>query len=391
MNILFLLSHYPGYGGIEKVSEYIAIYLRRHGYNIVFLSYGTNAQSLIGSTLEGVQLYFLPKPLDYVSNENTAFINDFLKARSFDFVILQDSYAPIEHILTEINYPWREKLIVVEHNTPMYAIKTINSYFYYDKGLLWMANRAIRYIPSIIKAYWVSKDRKLFLLNNCIKYVLLSDSFLKEMHFMVGKHFDNKITSIINPLTISEPTKTNYINSKKKQILFVGRMTNQKGFNLLIKVWKKFSMSNIDNWELVMLAAGADRKKLEQIINKEALKNIRIDNPTTEIYKYYEESAILIMTSIYEGFPLVLAEAMSRGCVPIAFDSFCSVHDIITNGNNGILIPPFNIKEYSCSLSNIVNDKELWTEMSCSALNTSKKFYLENIGKQWECLFNNLK
>ena len=130
MNILFLLSHYPGYGGIEKVSEYIAIYLRRHGYNIVFLSYGTNAQSLIGSTLEGVQLYFLPKPLDYVSNENTAFINDFLKARSFDFVILQDSYAPIEHILTEINYPWREKLIVVEHNTPMYAIKTINSYFY---------------------------------------------------------------------------------------------------------------------------------------------------------------------------------------------------------------------------------------------------------------------
>ena len=391
MNILFLLSHYPGYGGIEKVSEYIAIYLRRHGYNIVFLSYGTNAQSLIGSTLEGVQLYFLPKPLDYVSNENTAFINDFLKARSFDFVILQDSYAPIEHILTEINYPWREKLIVVEHNTPMYEIKTINSYLYYDKGLLWMANRAIRYIPSIIKAYWASKDRKLFLLNNCIKYVLLSDSFLKEMHFMVGKHFDNKITSIINPLTISEPTKTNYINSKKKQILFVGRMTNQKGFNLLIKVWKKFSMSNIDNWELVMLAAGADRKKLEQIINKEALKNIRIDNPTTEIYKYYEESAILIMTSIYEGFPLVLAEAMSRGCVPIAFDSFCSVHDIITNGNNGILIPPFNIKEYSCSLSNIVNDKELWTEMSCSALNTSKKFYLENIGKQWECLFNNLK
>lgn len=391
MNILFLLSHYPGYGGIEKVSEYIATYLLRHGYNIVFLSYGTNAQSLIGSTLEGVQFYFLPKPLDYVSNENTTFINDFLKARPFDFVILQDSYAPIEHILKEIDYPWREKLIVVEHNTPMYAIKTINSYFYYDKGLFWLANRVIRYIPSIIKAYWASKDRKQFLLNNCIKYVLLSDSFLKEMHFMVGKHFDNKITSITNPLTISEPTKTNYINSKKKQILFVGRMTNQKGFNLLIKVWKKFSMSNIDNWELVMLAAGADRKKLEQIINKEALKNIRIDNPTTEIYKYYEESAILIMTSIYEGLPLVLAEAMSRGCVPIAFDSFCSVHDIITDGKNGILIPPFNIKEYSCSLSNIVNDKELWTEMSCSALNTSKKFYLENIGKQWECLFNNLK
>lgn len=391
MNILFLLSHYPGYGGIEKVSEYIATYLLRHGYNIVFLSYGTNAQSLIGSTPEGIQLYFLPKPLNYVSNENTAFINDFLKARYFDFVILQDSYAPIEHILTEIDYPWREKLIVVEHNTPMYAIKTINSYFYYDKGLFWLANRAIRYIPSIIKTYLASKDRKRFLLNNCKKYILLSNSFLKEMHFIVGKHYDNKITSITNPLTIPEPTKINYIDSKKKQILFVGRMTNQKGFNLLIKVWKEFSMSNIDNWELVMLAAGADRKKIEQIINKEALKNIRIDNPTTEIYKYYEESAILIMTSIYEGFPLVLAEAMSRGCVPIAFDSFCSVHDIITDGNNGILIPPFNIKEYSCSLSNIVNDKELWKKMSFSALNTSKKFYLENIGKQWECLFNNLK
>ena len=95
-------------------------------------------------------------------------------------------------------------------------------------------------------------------------------------------------------MTIPEPTKINYIDSKKKQILFVGRMTNQKGFNLLIKVWKEFSMSNIDNWELVMLAAGADRKKLEQIFNKESLKNIRIDNPTTEIYKYYEEESFYL-------------------------------------------------------------------------------------------------
>lgn len=82
---------------------------------------------------------------------------------------------------------------------------------------------------------------------------------------------------------------------------------------------------------------------MELYIRKHNLSNIRIDAPTSDVAKYYEESEILVMTSIFEGFGLVLTEAMSRGCIPIAFDSFKSVHDIVDSGRNGMLIKPFMV------------------------------------------------
>ena len=390
MKVLFLLTNYPGFGGIEKVTSYLVSFLRKKSINTTILSFGSNAKELIDKESRD-RLFFVPDKQNYTSKANLEYINNHLEESDYDVIVFQDSYAPVHYIFEKIAYPWFKKLIIVEHNTPLYAIKTVNSYFYFDKGFPFFLKRVLYYIPSVIKAYYASRKRRLFLLNNCKKYVLLSEIYKKDINCIVGRKFDDKIISITNPLTIQPgDNKTDFCKIKNKQILFVGRMTNQKGFSFLMKIWKEFSKINKDNWELVLLSAGADKEKLEQLINKQGLVNIRIDKPTTEIHRYYEESAILVMTSIYEGFPLVLAEAMSRGSVPIVFDSFKSVHDIIENGVNGIIVKAFGIKRYAKELGRLVEDKTLREMMAKDAIQTSKKFNIEAIGTKWIELFNEI-
>lgn len=120
------------------------------------------------------------------------------------------------------------------------------------------------------------------------------------------------------------------------------------------------------------------------------MSNIKIVPPTPAVDIYYEESAILLLTSIYEGFGLVLTEAMSRGCVPMAFDSFNSVHDIIDSGKNGILIRPFKITDYVNNLMRLVQDEHRLKLMSVAAKDVIRKFNIEIIGNQWIRLFEEL-
>lgn len=135
---------------------------------------------------------------------------------------------------------------------------------------------------------------------------------------------------------------------------------------------------------------GNERDFVDDFIAGKKLKNIRIDKPTDKISQYYEESAILMMTSVFEGFPLVLAEAMSRGCVPIAFESFSSIHDIIEPEQNGILVTPFNIEEFVCKLNALVTDDEKRQMLSYNAIKVANRFDLDTIGSQWVDMFCNL-
>ena len=95
------------------------------------------------------------------------------------------------------------------------------------------------------------------------------------------------------------------------------------------------------------------------------------------------------MTSIFEGFPLVLAEAMSRGCIPIAFDSFKSIHDIV-NTDNGVLVEPYNIKQYVKELMLLTSNEQLRLSKARNAQESAKRFEVNYICSQWISLFNKL-
>src|SRR5690606_14985825 len=105
---------------------------------------------------------------------------------------------------------------------------------------------------------------------------------------------------------------------------------------------------------------------------------------------YYRKSAIFAMTSSAEGFGMTLIEAQQMGCVPVAFNSFLSLHDIIDDGENGYTIENNNLELYVDKLYNLMHDSGLRRTLAINAIQKSKDFRIEKIGRQWVELFNEL-
>jgi len=100
---------------------------------------------------------------------------------------------------------------------------------------------------------------------------------------------------------------------------------------------------------------------------------------------------IFMMTSHKEAWGMTLIEAQQNGCVPIAFDSYLSLRDIITDNQDGIVVPYPDEKAYTDTLENLMNDKEKWQKLSSQGVISSQRFSIENIGKQWDIILKKQK
>ena len=204
------------------------------------------------------------------------------------------------------------------------------------------------------------------------------------MNFLVGNKYDKKIISIPNPVTANS-FQENATVKKEKQILFVGRLVKDKGLDYLLQIWKEIEPKYLD-WTLSILGEGPLLPYLEENIQKLGLKQIRILGAKPDISIFYQKASILMMTSIFEGWPLVLFEAMNYKCVPIAFDSFASLKDIIDNNLNGFRIPPFDTNIYTKKIEYLLNNPTICSKMGLLAEKKSKQYTIDSIGKLWNTL-----
>lgn len=386
MRILFYITSYPGYGGIEKVTTILSNYLNANGIEVEILSFKNQAESLLEELSRDVKVTFVPDSSNFVSDTNRNFIDDFFSSRHFDWIIYQDCYSNIHELLLH-HSDLLSKLIVVEHNSPCCHI---NSYKAYWKRLSWNTFRGfcrkVLYPVRLFKLYGKASKRHRLLLSRSRKYIILSRRLLPEIHSLAGRKYDGKITTINNPVTLPPLTASADSSSKKKQMLFVGRLVEDKGINYLIQIWEDIE-KNDNEWNLVIVGDGPLRKLIENEITSRGLKRIRLAGAQNNVTPFYETSSILLMTSLFEGFPLVLFEAMSRGCVPIAFNSFASLPDIIDDNINGFRITPFNTDEYTAKLKAIITNPDSLGNMAEAAVEKADKYAIERIGRQWLELF----
>ncbi|MGN0835818.1 MAG: glycosyltransferase, partial [Akkermansia sp.] len=381
MNILFLVNNYPGFRGIEMVTLCLAKAIAETGVNVSVLSMGTDSPELANNPAFAFPVpVYVPQPQITKTQENLEFIRDYLTCRSFDYIIYQDSYEPSDWIFREIDYPWEQKLIVVEHNIPTYSLIFARSLPHLVKSLFCPILQPFGYLAGVclrpflyLRARRRCIGRHSRLLRICRSYVLLSESYIPLLARLCGAQgSESKVHALSNPLTIAPPRQSRF--AKKKQILFVGALTRQKGIDHLLNIWKIFSTQNHSEWQLVLAGQGKLEKHIRKRIEREHIQHIHLRGVTADVESLYEESAILVMTSIFEGFPLVLNEAMSRGCVPMAFASFSAVYDIVDDGSNGVLIPPFQENTYAHALSRIVDDSEWRERMSAAAMEKAQQF-----------------
>lgn len=199
----------------------------------------------------------------------------------------------------------------------------------------------------------------------------------------------DNIHVIPNPITIKCDKLAQFSG---KRVIAVGRMTYQKGFDNLIKVWSIVEQKHPD-WELVIVGSQGDVpyvNYIKDLIKELALKCVVLKSTTKAIEEEYLQSNILVMTSNYEGFGLVLIEGMSVGLPLVAFDCKCGPMDIINDGGNGFLVEDKNIEMFADRACQIIEDKRQHARMSAEAIENSKNYELEHIMQKWTSLFDKL-
>lgn len=201
----------------------------------------------------------------------------------------------------------------------------------------------------------------------------------------------NKINNVINiPNILSFRNVDKYADLKSKTAIAVGRLDNQKGFDTLINMWAEI-VKQCKDWKLNIFGQGEDEDYLNQLICKLNLKDsVFINRPDKNIQQRYLESSLLLMTSNYEGWGLVLTEAMQCGLPVVAFACKCGPKDIINNGVDGFCIPYKNKNLFVKHAIQLMNDEKLRFTMGYNARNNIQRYSIDNVMPKWHDLFNKL-
>lgn len=200
------------------------------------------------------------------------------------------------------------------------------------------------------------------------------------------KGYDN--LHVINNMLSFEPQKTS--TCIEKRVIAVGRLDFQKKFDRLLEIWALVN-KECPEWGLDIFGQGPDKENLlKQIAELELSDSVSIKEPTRDIIKEYSTSSILAMTSTYEGWGLVLSEAMSVGVPCVAYACKCGPRDIIDNGKNGFIIEEGDKDKFAQRLVELMQNEELRQELGRNAKESSKKYNVDNIMEQWLALFSKI-
>lgn len=177
------------------------------------------------------------------------------------------------------------------------------------------------------------------------------------------------------------PTETAPLNDKN--VLSVGRISHQKGFDRLVDAWKMVNARHPE-WRLRIRGNGDKEELLNQIAALGLKDSIQVLPATSEIDTEYLHSSIYVMSSRYEGFGLVLIEAMSYGLPIVSFACPCGPKDIITHGVDGFLCEDGDINDLAQRIFLLIEDDNLREKMGKAAKEKSLHFSAEEIMKLWK-------
>lgn len=193
-----------------------------------------------------------------------------------------------------------------------------------------------------------------------------------------------------NIVVIPNPARhldLSFAQLQSKSAIAVGRLSEQKGFDMLIHSWRLVHRCHPD-WTLSIYGSGEMKEELDKLILENKLGNVvKIHAPIKDIEKKYVESSIYVLSSRYEGLPMVLLEAMSVGLPIVAFECPCGPRDIIKDGFNGLLIKKNDVEDMARGINHLIENKEVRIEMGHNGRKCSVSYSEDNIMRLWYSLF----
>jgi glycosyltransferase involved in cell wall biosynthesis len=187
------------------------------------------------------------------------------------------------------------------------------------------------------------------------------------------------------PFTVEEKSSL-----QSKRVITIGRYTYQKGYDMLLKAWSLVEKQHPD-WTLAIYGMG-DRKPFEDQMHALDLdKNrIQLSGPVDDVSREYLNSSVFVLTSRFEGFGLVIIEAMSCGVPVVAFSCKMGPDEIITNGEDGYLVSVGDVDGLANQLCSLIENQELRNQFGTAAYENSQRYSIDKVANQWKCLFDDL-
>lgn len=378
MNILFVEQYLlPFNGGVERVTSILGTCLYGKGMECYYVFSSKDDDNIPNECK--LQIDFANSNFFYLRSRFIKFVKD----KNIDVIIVQQIFSDnLWFILKELKFRDLCKVVTCFHLSPNFC-------FFKPENKTWNKRKVLYKITRIFPTTFVDIVRKYYQISD--RFVLLSDSFKEDFIRYYNLKHSEKLIAISNPCTYSLNIPIEKIVCKKKQVLIVSRFwEKQKNICSALRIWKNIENKGFDEWKLIIAGNGQDEKMIKEYAKDLGLERCIFLGAVSEPRELYEESRIFMMTSKFEGFGMTLIEAMQNACIPIAYDTFGALHDIIYDSYNGYIISPYDEQTYTNKLIDLINNEHLCSCLAKKAVLCSERFSAENISNKWIKMLNEI-
>lgn len=364
MNILICVWRLT-HGGAERVASLWAQGFANQGHSVSFLL-GSYSSPITYEIPQNSKIYYECKTNDKI---NVHVVPTFWKNRNIRKII--SKVRPDVIICVLPNWGERIRSALGESNTIPIIITEHNSY-----------DRPDNYPMSQIQYIQKFETNRKF---DAVTVLTKADYVYLEGK--KGKEFTKNTFVLPNPVSF---TPIEFVPKKEKIILAAGRLNawECKGFDVLIKAWSKIE-SEFSDWKLYIAGEG-NKSYLTDLQAKLKLNNRLSFLGFVDMLEWYKKASIFVLSSRYEGFGMVLTEAMSQGCACIACDYKGRQREIIQNDSQGITCPVEDIDELAKAIKKMIIDESYRQQCQKNAIDRSKYYTIPNIMKLWNNIFSTL-
>ncbi len=376
-------------GGVHRIIYMLMQRLPQYGYTVRYL--------YTEDTYQTFHLYDADE-----NNEVTiplAELRQYLIDNQCDLLIGQDAVESSK--LSELVAEWKipsMKYVTQFHNS-IFLMEKVFSRHYWQ----WVAHsqstpakvKMLALLRLLAYPLWLKRCRQSVLDNFLANYriadalILLSKYEIPEIKKLTDIEL-SRCKVINNPLSWENVENDDILKQKKKQVLIVSRLYNpEKRLDRALKIWQMLENRGFTDWQLTIVGAGVHEEYLKTLACKLCLKHVEFTGRQDPV-PYYRESSIFMMTSAVEGWGLTLTESMQTGVVPIAFDSYPALHDIITDRYDGCIIPDDDLRAYADCVEELMRNRTERERIAHNGLKSCRRFEINNIVEQWVKLIESL-